>query len=358
MLPGVFEYQSLLVEESGQMTEIENVIPMMTANATNTYLHGLQGDKPQQLQRVILIGDHKQLPPIVQSHYLSENCNAQQSLLARLVDVGTKYLQLNKQGRCRPELAQLFSWNYADLGNMPHTENNHEFIRANPGFLNIMQFIDVQDFNGAGETQPHPFFYQNLGEAEYLVAVYSFMRCIGYPADKIAVLTTYNGQKSLLSDIFSYRCASNPFLGMPKCISTVDKYQGQQADFVLLSLVRTKSLGYLGDVRRMIVAVSRARLGLYIFGRGQLFLPKSNISDSNLNKTRSNTIHNCFRPLLELPINELQLLPNEHYETCERLSKHNSGAQLPPPVDPLRIRSVEQMCDFSSQFLQSRLESL
>ena len=50
-------------------------------------------------------------------------------------------------------------------------------------------------------------------------------------------------------------------------VETVDKYQGSQNDYILLSLVRTKHVGHLRDVRRLIVAMSRARLGLYIFGR-------------------------------------------------------------------------------------------
>jgi hypothetical protein len=51
----------------------------------------------------------------------------------------------------------------------------------------------------------------------------------------------------------------------------VDKYQGQQNDYVLLSLVRTKLVGHFRDVRRLVVALSRARLGLYVFGRAELF---------------------------------------------------------------------------------------
>merc|ERR1712129_116170 len=61
-------------------------------------------------------------------------------------------------------------------------------------------------------------------------------------------------------------------MGMkPGRISTIDQYQGQQNDYILLSLVRTKSLGYLRDVRRWIVALSRARLGLYVTCRKSLF---------------------------------------------------------------------------------------
>lgn len=54
-------------------------------------------------------------------------------------------------------------------------------------------------------------------------------------------------------------------------VTTVDKYQGQQNDYVLLSLVRTRAFGHLRDVRRLVVAMSRARLGLYVFGRAELF---------------------------------------------------------------------------------------
>ena len=54
-------------------------------------------------------------------------------------------------------------------------------------------------------------------------------------------------------------------------VTTVDKYQGQQNDYVLLSLVRTRAVGHLRDVRRLVVAFSRARLGVYVFGRAELF---------------------------------------------------------------------------------------
>lgn len=54
-------------------------------------------------------------------------------------------------------------------------------------------------------------------------------------------------------------------------VTTVDKFQGQQNEFILLSLVRTRFVGHLRDVRRLVVAMSRARLGLYIFCRRSLF---------------------------------------------------------------------------------------
>ena len=111
-----------------------------------------------------------------------------------------------------------------------------------------------------GETEPNKWYYQNLGEAEYVVAVYQYMRLvsyftppfpfrvlnhfflskmalidlflylvhffasltesvqIGYPAEKISILTTYQGQKSLIRDVIMKRCQMNPFFhfGKPK----------------------------------------------------------------------------------------------------------------------------------------------
>lgn len=64
-----------------------------------------------------------------------------------------------------------------------------------------------------------PYFYQNLGEAEYVVATFMFMRLLGYPAHKISILTTYNGQKALIRDVVEQRCAPYPQFGRPHRVS-------------------------------------------------------------------------------------------------------------------------------------------
>jgi intron-binding protein aquarius len=77
-----------------------------------------------------------------------------------------------------------------------------------------------------------------------------------HPADKISIITTYNGQKHLIRDVIAARC-SHPMFGKPAKVTTVDRFQGQQNDIVLLSLVKTKTVGHLRDVRRLVVAMSR-----------------------------------------------------------------------------------------------------
>jgi intron-binding protein aquarius len=198
------------------------------------------------------------------------------------VRLGVPAVVLRAQGRARASLARLYSWRYDGLQDLPHVAGGAgaaaaaqqlpEYAAANAGFAVDHQLVDVGDYEGAGESTPAPHFYQNLGEAEFVVAVFQYMRLLGVPADRIALLTTYNGQKALLRDVVRRRCAAYPQLfGEPARIETVDKFQGQQADFVLLSLVRTRAVGHLRDARRLVVALSRARLGLYVFCRQALF---------------------------------------------------------------------------------------
>ena len=202
------------------------------------------------------------------------------------------------------------------------------FEVANAGFAYTFQMIDVQDFQGRGESAPTPYFYQNMGEAEYAVALFQYMVLIGYPAHKISILTTYNGQKDLLQDILSQRCGEGtPFAGIhPKALSTVDQYQGQQNDYCILSLVRTQSVGHLRDIRRLVVAVSRARLGLYVLGRQSLFQ-----SCHELKRTMDQ--------FAERP-NKLQLVLGEHYPTKRKVNSNIPKKRLFEVEDVAHLGAV------------------
>ncbi|POR37140.1 Intron-binding protein aquarius [Tolypocladium paradoxum] len=257
-----FHYDNVVMEEAAQITEVETFMPLAMQKPVN-------GRMP--LQRVVLCGDHFQNSPVIQSLAFRHYANLEQSLFSRLVRLGVPTITLDQQGRARPSIAKLYKWRYPRLDNLPDVQNQPEFQRANAGFKFDYQFINVPPYKGRGEAEPTPHFIQNLGEAEYAVAIYQYMRLLGYPAEKISILTTYAGQRALVKDVLSHRCARNPIFGLPKAVATVDKYQGEQNDYIILSLTRTSRVGYLRDVRRMTVAVSRARLGLYVLGRREVF---------------------------------------------------------------------------------------
>eukprot|EP00656_Telonema_subtile_P003682 TRINITY_DN11672_c0_g1_i4.p1 TRINITY_DN11672_c0_g1~~TRINITY_DN11672_c0_g1_i4.p1 ORF type:complete len:309 (-),score=70.42 TRINITY_DN11672_c0_g1_i4:140-1066(-) len=257
-----------------------------------------------RLKRVILIGDHHQLPPVVKNMAFQKYSHFDQSLFTRFVRLGIPTIDLNAQGRMRPELASLYSWRYKELGDLAHCTTQDSFVRANPGFAHTSQFIDLPDFKGKGEFEPSAHFTQNLGEAEYCVALFMYMRLLGYPAEKISILSTYRGQKHLIRDVVQSRCSWNPVFGTPGKISTVDKYQGQQNDYVIISMVKTKAVGHIRDVRRLVVALSRARLGIYVVGRRSLFENCYELAPA-------------FSQLLAKPT-KLQILPQEGQDTTRK----------------------------------------
>uniref|UniRef100_A0A672MSB9 Intron-binding protein aquarius n=1 Tax=Sinocyclocheilus grahami TaxID=75366 RepID=A0A672MSB9_SINGR len=179
--------------------------------------HNLLQDGYSRLKRWIMIGDHHQLPPVIKNMAFQKYSNMEQSLFTRFVRLGVPTVDLDAQGRARASLCNLYNWRYKQLGNLPHVQLQPEFQTPNPGFTYDFQLVNVEDFNGVGESEPNPYFYQ------------------------------------------------------VSSVTTVDRFQGQQNDYIILSLVRTKAVGHLRDVRRLVVAMSRARLGLYIFARVSLF---------------------------------------------------------------------------------------
>uniref|UniRef100_A0A182P429 RNA helicase aquarius n=1 Tax=Anopheles epiroticus TaxID=199890 RepID=A0A182P429_9DIPT len=325
-----FKYDNILMEEAAQILEIETFIPLLLQNPMDGY---------NRLKRWIMIGDHHQLPPVIKNMAFQKYSNMEQSLFTRLVRLGVPTIDLDGQGRARSSICELYKWRYSRLGDLEHVHKWPEYCRANAGFVYEYQLINVEDFNGVGESEPNPYFYQNLAEAEYVVAVFMYMRLLGYPAEKISILTTYNGQKHLIRDVIESRCANNPMFGKPHKVTTVDKYQGQQNDYILLSLVRTKTIGHIRDVRRLVVAMSRARLGLYIFGRVALF--------KNCVELRP-----AFRLLMNRPL-ELQLYPDEKFPG-ERAMQPRDAAEPQAPSSTVRaVRDMTEMAQFVyKQYMQ------
>lgn len=108
-----------------------------------------------------------------------------------------------------------------------------------------------------------------------------------------------------------------------------------QNDYILLSLVRTKNVGHIRDVRRLVVAMSRARLGLYVFGRFNLF-----------NKCLE--LQTVFSMLNTRPL-ELHLLINEEYPTKRDLKDQLNG-------ELKVINNLDEMMEFVMSFFAEKIE--
>ena len=326
-----FHYDNVVMEEAAQITEIENFIPfvLQSPKAEN-------GKPPEsQLQRIVLVGDHLQNSPVIQNAAFRSYANLEQSLFQRLIRLGVPHILLDAQGRSRPSLAALYKWRYPRLSSLPFTSTAPEFVQANAGLRYENQFIEVPDYKGNGETEPSPHFIQNIGEAEYAVALYQYMRLLGYPAEKISILCTYAGQRALIRDVLDHRCKGNRMFGMPGWVGTVDKYQGEQNDYIILSMVRTKAPGYLRDIRRLTVALSRARLGLYILGRRSVF-------ESSLE------LREAFELLFERS-DKLALAPGEMFPTSRGVADE---------VEAVEMDGVEHLGQYVFEMTNAKVKAL
>lgn len=105
--------------------------------------------------------------------------------------------------------------------------------------------------------------------------------------------------------------------------------------------MRTRAVGHLRDVRRLVVAMSRARLGLYIFARASLF---SNCFE----------LTPAFRILLERPT-ELRILPEETYGKVERLSVQKDQEE---PSGTMVVNDMQHMASFVFDFYRKKVEAI
>ncbi|ETW47294.1 hypothetical protein PFMALIP_04643 [Plasmodium falciparum MaliPS096_E11] len=257
-----FYFDNIIIDECTQITENDTFLPLLLQE--NRYYKS-------KLKRIIFVGDSNQLPPIIKNKYIKDFANYEQSLYKRFLRLDLPSIYLNEQGRMRSEICNIYKYFYSkyniEISNLECIYKDNFVKSFNPGFTYTYQFIHVP----SEEYSPIPYFYQNLLEAEMTVAIYMYMRLIGYPNDVITILTTYNGQKELILDILKKNCMYNKLIGMPKKVTTVDKYQGKQNDYIILSLVRSRSIGYMKNIKRLIVAFSRARFGLYVLGNYNLY---------------------------------------------------------------------------------------
>lgn len=99
-----FHYDNIIMEEAGQMLDVETFVPLLLQRGESDD----SASSHSRLKRVCLIGDHNQLPPVVKNVSFSKYSHYDQSLFARLIRLGVPSIELNKQGRARPEIAKLY----------------------------------------------------------------------------------------------------------------------------------------------------------------------------------------------------------------------------------------------------------
>ncbi|KAJ5644917.1 hypothetical protein N7507_010928 [Penicillium longicatenatum] len=272
-----------------------------------------------KVEHLILIGDHQQLPPHVESYDLcranpngGEKYSLDVSLFERLVDssdnpmgCGLPFKVLETQRRMHSSIAQLIR------GPLYPRLKDHQVVSNYPevsGMKRRLFWLDHRVLEGqisnAGDTLTSRSHW-NQFEIDMTVALVNHLvRQGGYNERDIAVLTPYLGQlhrlRQKMSDWvilglseqdqddlekagFEYLPAKNtPILQKPSVVqtplsrvlrvSTVDNFQGEEAKVVIVSLVRSNkahNCGFLRAPNRINVLLSRAKHGMYIIGNSE-----------------------------------------------------------------------------------------
>ncbi|KAK2465188.1 hypothetical protein APHAL10511_002542 [Amanita phalloides] len=246
-----FEFETIVIDEAAQAIELSSLIPLK-----------------YKCNRCILVGDPQQLPPTVISQEASRY-NYNQSLFVRLQKQRPEAMQLlNIQYRMHPEISRLPSRVFYQnrLQDGPDMASK----TAQP-WHSHPKFGTYKFFNINGTEEQSSRSLMNKAECQVAAALYARLRreFSNINLDfRVGVVSMYRAQVIELRRQFE-RYLGERLEGKVD-FNTVDGFQGQEKDIIILSCVRgglnQDTVGFLADVRRMNVALTRAKSSLFILG--------------------------------------------------------------------------------------------
>ena len=247
------KFGTLFIDEAAQALEAACWIPMRRAT------------------RVILAGDHCQLPPTIKSVAAMKG-GLDKTLMQRIVERKPEAVTLLKMQYRMNEAIMRFSSDWFYYGE----------VEAAPmvkyrGILDLDKAIEWKDTSG--DTSHEQFVGDNFGRinkeeaqltlltlAEYFVRI-GRQRIIDERID-VGIISPYRAQVQYLRHLIKKTDFYKPFRKII-AVNTVDGFQGQERDIIVISMVRSNEegqIGFLRDLRRMNVAITRARMKLIILG--------------------------------------------------------------------------------------------
>lgn len=196
-------------------------------------------------ENIIFAGDHFQLPPTVISNEAAKK-GLNKSILELAFDAGVKRYFLDTQYRMPAKLIG-FSSKYF------YEDKLKSYLQGSDAELVFFDTAGAAYEEAKGEED---YSLKNINELNFIHHIKS--EFFDNSNESIVFISPYSGQVSEAKTLFDdFNC------------STIDSFQGQEADVVILSLVRSNidgKIGFLKDYRRMNVALTRAKKRLFIIG--------------------------------------------------------------------------------------------
>ena len=250
------KYSTLFIDEAAQALEAACWIAIRKAG------------------RVILAGDHCQLPPTVKS-IMALKGGLGKTLMERIVENKLETVTLLKmQYRMNEQIMKFSSeWFYHGMVESAPTVSHRGIL----DYDTPMMWIDTAECDGKEEFVGENFGRINRAEAELtLQTLQQYLEKIGKQrileeSIDVGIISPYRAQVQLLRKELRKREFFRPYRHL-LTVNTVDGFQGQERDIILISLVRSNDggdIGFLRDLRRMNVAITRARMKLIILGSSE-----------------------------------------------------------------------------------------
>lgn len=255
------QFDVAIIDEAGRATVPEILIPILRSS------------------KVILVGDHYQLPPSIAPLLRDDDATQALSFLRdnflsgsffelmfeRLPAVCREVL--DKQYRMAPVIGNLVANLFYGRGGQRMLFNGHPDSHFEPKYV-LEQSIYWVDVKGRQQQPHHSMSKENVHEAD---AIAYFLTSLAEKVNRsisVAVITPYSAQKERVRKQLRDLGWKDLQLGLLRIeVDTVDAFQGSEADVVCYSTVRTEgSLNFILDRKRLNVACSRAKLHLVFFG--------------------------------------------------------------------------------------------
>lgn len=225
----------------------------------------------RKADRVVLAGDHQQLPPTIKSVQAARG-GLDHTLMQKVVRSKPEAVSLLKIQYRMNELIMNFSSDWFYEGQVkPAPEIKHRGILD---WDTPLVWIDTEELKAGEEFVGESFGRINMQEAGLLLReLEAYIRKIGKQrileeSVDFGIISPYKAQVQYLRGQFKKIAFFKPFRNLIT-VNTVDGFQGQERDVILISLVRANEegrIGFLKDLRRMNVAITRARMKVMIFG--------------------------------------------------------------------------------------------
>ncbi|KAJ3678320.1 hypothetical protein LUZ60_002123 [Juncus effusus] len=277
-------FDMVVIDEAAQASEMA-VLPPLALGAA----------------RCVLVGDPQQLPATVISKAAGTLLYSR-SLFERFQQAGCPTMLLSVQYRMHPQIRD-FPSRYFYQGRLTDSEsivNLPDELYYKDFLLKPYVFYDIT--HGRESHRGGSVSYQNVHEAQFALRLYEhlmkFVKSNGNGKKvTVGIITPYKLQLKCLQREFEEVLRTEE--GKDIYINTVDAFQGQERDVIIMSCVRASNhgVGFVADIRRMNVALTRARRALWVVGNANALMQSEDwaalIDDAKSRK--------CFTDMENIP---------------------------------------------------------